>query len=569
MAERAARGVAISGAGKPFGQMLVDEGLISPEQLDEALKLQRRQGGRLGEILVEQGLLTPQDVVAVYSVQMNVPLIDLRRHSIQPEAVALLPESIARQHTVIPVHLVGDSLVVAMARPEDLRALEHIRLHANRSVEIALAPPDDIEEAIDANYSSGEEIERRISQFQAPESHHVGPNVSELVAKTPLAESLDLLIAQAVRDRASDVHLEPYENRLRVRYRVDGALRDVSSLPITAHGALVSRIKILSQMNIGERRMAQDGQFSMTVGSRGVDIRAATMETAHGERVTLRILDKSRALFDLGDLGLSPRSMEMYRSVLKSPFGMVLVGGPTGCGKTTTLYASINQLDRETRNIMTIEDPVEYSFDRISQTQVNIKAGIAFASGLRAILRHDPDVVLVGEIRDGETAGTAVQSALTGHLVFSSIHATDSVGALLRLTDLGVEGYLVASTLVGVVAQRMVRRTCARCAVPTPLTAVERAAYAGELGDTPPTLMAGEGCSLCGGTGYWGRTGLFEIMVMSEGIRRMLLENAGANAIKECAQSEGMTTMKHEGMLKARDGLTTVSEVIRTVFSVT
>ena len=401
-----------------------------------------------------------------------------------------------------------------------------------------------------------------------PERLRAESSISEMVARTPVAESLDLLISQAVKDRASDVHIEPYEHDLRIRYRVDGTLRDVSSLPIHAHGALVSRIKILAQMNIGERRMAQDGQFSMTVGSRDVDIRAATMETSHGERVTLRILDKSRSLFSLPELGLSSDRLDTYQAMLRSPFGMVVVGGPTGSGKTTTLYASINQLDRERRNIMTIEDPVEYSFERISQTQVNIKAGITFASGLRAILRHDPDVVLVGEIRDTETAATAVQAALTGHLVFSSTHATDAVGALLRLTDLGVESYLVASTLVGVVAQRMIRRTCTRCAVPTPLTAVERKAYESELGDAPETILKGEGCSTCGGTGYWGRIGLFEILVMSEGIRRLLLENVSASALKALAQNEGMVTMKRDGMLKAKTGTTTVDEVVRTVFTV-
>jgi general secretion pathway protein E len=551
-----------------IGQMLIEEGLITSEQLQDALRLQQRQGGRVGEILVDQGVVMPEDVIAVYSVQMNVPIIDLKRHTVQPEAVALVPEVIARRYTLIPVHLVGDSLVVAMSRPEDLRAIEHIKLQANRNVDIALATPAEIEEAIDANYRSSGELERRVSEFRVPERAHTEASVADMVARTPVTESLDLLISQAVKDRASDVHIEPYEHDLRIRYRVDGTLRDVTSLPIHAHGALVSRIKILSQMNIGERRMAQDGQFSVTVGNRSVDIRAATMETAHGERVTLRILDKSRSLFSLPELGLSSDHLETYRAVLKSPFGMVVVGGPTGSGKTTTLYASINQLDRERRNIMTIEDPVEYSFERISQTQVNIKAGITFAGGLRAILRHDPDVVLVGEIRDAETATTAVQAALTGHLVFSSTHATDSVGALLRLTDLGVEHYLVASTLVGVVAQRMVRRTCTRCAVPTPLTTVERKAYESELGDAPDTLMKGEGCSFCGGTGYWGRTGLFEILVMSEGIRKLLLENVGASKLKALAQDEGMVTMKRDGMLKAKAGSTTVEEVIRTVFSV-
>jgi len=327
---------------------------------------------------------------------------------------------------------------------------------------VTLGVRSDIERAIDLNYRSSGAIEKQVSQI-APDSEEKIDVTAPLTAKTPVAETLDLLVAQAVKDRASDVHIEPQEDRLRIRYRIDGILHDMFSFPLSVHTPLVSRVKILSEMDISEQRRPQDGQFSIKIGSNEVDIRAATMETPYGERVTLRILDKSLALFTLSELGFLPDVLKRYRVMLKSPLGMILVSGPTGSGKTTTLYASINELDRNERNIMTIEDPIEYSFMDINQTQVNVKAGITFAGGLRAIMRHDPDVILVGEIRDTDTVTTAVQSALTGHLVLSSIHANDAVGVLFRLMDLGVDSASISSTLIGIVAQRMVRRICQHC----------------------------------------------------------------------------------------------------------
>ncbi len=402
--------------------MLVEENLITAEQLENALELQRRQGGELKQILVNQGLVKAEDLATVLSVQLNVPLIDLKRHKVQPNALRLIPESVARKHTLIPLDVVGDALVVVMADPEDIRTIEDIKAQAKMRVEVALGIPSDIERAIDLNYRSASEIEKQVSRL-APTVEEEAEVTPDLVARTPIAQSLDLLITQAVRDRASDIHLEPQENRLRVRYRIDGVLHDVFSLPLSVHMQLVSRVKILADMNIAEQRRPQDGQFSIRVGDRDIDIRVASMGTAYGERLTLRILDKSLSLFTLPELGLLPEALEKYRAMLGSPFGLILVGGPTGSGKTTTLYASINQLDRNERNILTIEDPIEYRFEDISQTQVNLKAGITFASGLRSIMRHDPDIILVGEIRDKDTAATAVQAALTGHLVLSSIHA--------------------------------------------------------------------------------------------------------------------------------------------------
>ncbi len=552
---------------KSLGEMLIEENLLTAEQLEEALELQRRQGGKLSDLLVNQGLVKPEELAAVLSVQLNVPLIDLQRHKVQPEALRLIPEDMARKHTLIPLDIVGDSLIVVMADPEDIHTIEDVKAQSRMRVEVALGILSDIEQAIDLNYRSSGEIDRQVSQF-APSVKEATEVTSELIARTPVAQSLDLLIAQAVRDRASDVHLEPQEDRLRIRYRIDGILHDMFSLPLTGHAPLVSRVKILAGMNIAEQRRPQDGQFSIEVGDRQVDIRVATMETVYGEGVALRILDKSLSLFTLPELGFLADALKKYRALLNSPFGMILVGGPTGSGKTTTLYASINQLDANERNILTVEDPIEYRFLDINQTQVNPKAGITFATGLRAILRHDPDIILVGEIRDRDTASTAVQAALTGHLVLSSIHANDAVSVLFRLIDLGVEPYLISSTLVGIVAQRMVRRICTHCRAPSQPSVEEQITYEEEMKEPPTILYSGAGCNLCASTGYRGRTGLFELLVMSEEIRRMLLSNVSAGDIRAEALREGMITMKRDGMLKVKEGITSVSEVLRNVFSI-
>lgn len=551
---------------KSLGEMLVEEQLITTEQLESALELQRSQGGKLGEILLNRGLVKAEELAVMLSVQLNIPLIDLKRHMVQPNAMRLIPEDMARKYAVIPMDIINDALVVVMADPEDIRVIEDIKTQAKMRVEVVLGIQSDIERAIDLNYGSGAEIKKQMDRIApAPSEDKAAP--PSLAAKTPIAETLDLLISQAVKDRASDIHIEPQEDRLRIRYRIDGILHDRFTFPMTTHAQLVSRVKILAEMDIAEQRQSQDGKFSIKLGSKDIDIRAATMETPYGERVTLRLLDKALALFTLPELGFLPDILKKYNALLKSPLGMILVSGPTGSGKTTTLYASINQLDRNELNIMTIEDPIEYRFMDINQSQVNPKAGITFASGLRSLMRHDPDVILVGEIRDAETATTAVQAALTGHLVLSSIHANDAVGVLFRLMDMGIEPSLISATLIGVVAQRMVRSICTSCRTPYQPSTEEQEIYAEELGQTPAKLQKGAGCNLCVNTGYRGRTGIFELLVTSDEIRRLLRNHAGAAEIKEQAIKEGMITMKHDGMLKVKEGITSVHEVSRRVFT--
>ena len=552
---------------KSLGDILVEEKLITPAQLESAQTLLRQQGGKLGDILLKQGLVKAEQLAIVLSIQLNLPLIDLKRHTVQPHALRLIPEEMARKRALIPLDIVNDSLMVVMADPEDIRTIEDVKAQAKMRVEVALGIRSDIERAIDLNYRSSGAIAKQVSKF-TPALTDKTEDTATLTARTPIAETLDLLIAQAVKDRASDVHIEPQEDRLRIRYRIDGILHDMFSFPLNVHSSLVSRVKILSEMDISEQRRPQDGQFSIKIGGNEVDIRAATMETPYGERVTLRILDKSLALFTLTELGFQSDVLNKYRTMLKSPLGMILVGGPTGSGKTTTLYASINELDRNERNIMTIEDPIEYSFMDINQTQVNTKAGITFAGGLRAIMRHDPDVILVGEIRDKDTATTAIQAALTGHLVLSSIHATDAVGVLFRLMDLDAETASISSTLIGIASQRMVRRICPNCRAPYQPPEDELVAFNKELENQVVTFYHGMGCILCANTGYRGRIGIFEFLVMSEAIRKMLRSHAGAGEIRAQAIAEGMVTMKQDGMLKVKEGITSISEVMRSVFSI-
>jgi general secretion pathway protein E len=555
---------------RKLGEILIDAGLLTPEQIDRAVEEARRIQRRLGEYLVDEGLVSAEDLAMTLSLQLNLPFIDLKRHPVQPEALNLVPEAYARHHDLIPIDVAGDTLVVVMADPANIQVLEDLKARAKMTIQPAVGIPSDIREAINRNYRATGEIAEQVS--------HVTPLVTEpaiqealapdIVAQTPIVRTVDLLIAQAVRDRASDIHLEPQEGSLRVRYRIDGILHEMQTLPLSVHPPLVSRLKVLAGMNIAERRRPQDGQFSVQIEGKDVDFRVATSDSAHGEMVVLRVLDKSLSLFALTDVGFLPDALERYSQMLRTPFGMVLVGGPTGSGKTTTLYASVNRLDRKGRNIVTIEDPIEYEFEGINQIQVNPRADITFASGLRSIMRLDPDVILIGEVRDSETARMATQAALTGHLVLSSIHANDAVGVLFRLLDLGVEPFFISSALVGAVSQRMVRRVCPHCRSLSEPPVEEQLAYEEELGERPEQLYYGTGCNFCANTGYLGRTAVFEVLLLDEELRRLLLKGATSGEMKAWASSEGMITMRRDGMLKVRQGITTPYEVIRNTFSI-
>ncbi len=554
---------------KRIGDMLVEAGLITTEQLETALALHRQENKKIGQVLVEKGFISATTLVTFVSYQLNLPLIDLKKYKIQPAAVRLVPEETARRYNLLPVAIDGGDLLVAMEDPLDLRVIEEVSARARLRLKPTLATAAEIQEAIGLHYKATGEIEQQVKQIapMAPVREEAEARLTaQLLAQAPVVRTVDLLVSQAVKDRASDIHVEPQEDHLRIRYRIDGILHEMMALPLSAHAPLLSRIKILADMNIAERRRPQDGQFSVTVDGKEIDIRAATAESVWGEMATLRVLDKSLSVLALSELGFLPDVQRVYEQVLKTPYGMVLISGPTGSGKTTTLYASVNRLDRQARNVMTIEDPIEYRFSDINQIQVNPLADITFATGLRAIMRLDPDVILVGEVRDAETARTAVHAALTGHLVLSSVHANDAVGALFRLQDLGIEPFLVTSALAAVAAQRLVRRVGPHCRALAPAPEEEAVAYESEMGERRSEFYYGAGCNFCAYTGFLGRTGVFEVLVMTEELRYSLLAKSSVSEIKAQAIKQGMVPMRRDGMLKARDGITTPGEVLRSVF---
>jgi general secretion pathway protein E len=501
--------------------------------------------------------------------KVEEPHTKLLRQRVQPEALQLIPEVVARRYNAIPLTISNRTLEVAMVDPTDVFALEAFAAHSRMRIKPIAASAKDVRDAIDFNYKAYGEIEQHISRMSTPVEETDDKLVLTDTSDTPLVQALNLIIEEAVKARASDIHIEPQEDRVRIRYRIDGTLHDMMSVPVSSHRPLVSRVKILGGMNIADHFRPQDGQFSTKAKGREIDVRVATAPTVNGERATLRLLDKTMATLGLSELGLLPDGLEKFENMLKVPYGMILVSGPTGAGKTTTLYAAINSLDTMGRNIITLEDPAEYRFKDINQIQINPQAGITFASGLRSILRLDPDVILVGEIRDAETANIATQSALTGHLMLSSVHANDVAGVLSRLLDLKVEPFLIASAVIGVIAQRMVRRICPDCGHLIEASVVEQMAYEQETGEKKTKFLYGTGCKSCAHTGYLGRTGIFEILTMNDAIGTMVCSHASSSAIRQQALQDGMVSMMNDGMRKVKASITTPYEILRTAYTTT
>jgi len=554
-----------------LGERLLAGGLITEEQLQHALEMQPPSSRPLGRILVELGILDEDRLDAALSTHLDVPVVDLRREPVDADVAQLVPEEFARRHVLLPIRRDDGHLAVAMADPSNLLVVNDLRLLTGLPVTPYLAARSDIL----ANLSRIHSMRPRIHEIaksleesrpQLTATRQAIVELSSITATSPAVEIVNMLITQGLRDRASDIHIEPQKDYLRIRFRIDGVLQDVAHLPSSTGAAVSSRIKIMADMNIVERRRAQDGQISLSVDGRDLDIRVATIETIWGEKLVLRLLDRGRSLITLEQLGFSRGAYDKYQSMLRSPYGMIIVSGPTGSGKTTTLYASINQLDQQARNVMTIEDPVEYTFDNINQSQINKLADISFANGLRAILRQDPDIILVGEIRDRETAEIAVQSALTGHLVLSSLHATDSVGALLRFLDMGIEGFLIASSVIAIMAQRLVRKVCDGCKTPHEPT-LEEIQFAASLGRAVPDhLFHGQGCTRCNHTGYYDRIGVFELLTMSDALKRLVILRAGHREITTIAVADGMVSLRLDAWDKVESGVTTVSEILRSVY---
>ncbi|MDO7867409.1 GspE/PulE family protein [Nocardioides jiangxiensis] len=546
--------------------VLVGAGRIEPYQLD-ALRVGAPESPLAVEV-VRSGLLTDRELTALIANHYGCGVVDFRMVDPTPEAVALLSREQARELQVVPLEITGETVAVALLDPSP----EHVALVSaaiGHPVAPCMASRRTLTQALDTEYKATHEVGAHVEAFEARdlvrrEALAEGAQVNE---DAPVVQVVQKVITQGLRDRASDIHIEPAGARVRVRFRIDGALVDVLDLPGSIGPALVSRLKILGGMNIVERRRPQDGQISMNVEGREVDIRVATTSVVGGEKIVLRLLDKSRPLFQLSQLGMPDDTADRFRRLVHQPYGMIVCAGPTGGGKTTTLYASLSELDTVERNIMTIEDPVEYTFDSINQIQINEQAGITFAGGLKSILRQDPDVILVGEIRDVDTARIAVQSALTGHMVLSSVHATEAVSALYRLLDMGIEAFLVASSVSAVMAQRLVRRSCTNCLEPYQPTAEERAFLASVGGEDPVEgFVRGAGCHFCAHTGFLDRIGVYELLAVTDEVREQIVDRVPQDEMRKLARSQGMRTLQEQGARLVAEGLTTPAEVMRSIY---
>jgi type IV pilus assembly protein PilB len=552
-----------------LGEHLVAAGAATQDAVDSALESQPGTELRLGALLVNAGVVTDAELAQALAVQMGLPVADLQGQSPEANVIGLVPESVARERWLVPMSVGPDgSLRIVVAEPEPGLG-EALTKLVGQPVALAVAPRGEVLFALNSSYRAFTDIERQVEEFTRTDRARPAASSADadVDQDSPVVAIASQVITQALRDRASDIHIEPQDQMLRVRFRVDGALHDALSLPGEMGPALISRIKILAGMNIVERRRPQDGQISMRVDGRDIDIRVATTATIWGETCVMRLLDKNRSLLRLGDLGMPTDKHEDFARMSRSPFGMVLCAGPTGSGKTTTLYATLAELNEPHRNIMTIEDPVEYVLPSINQIQMNETAGISFATGLKSILRQDPDVVLVGEIRDVETARIAVQSALTGHFVLSSLHATDAVAALHRFLDMGIESFLIASSVLGVVGQRLVRRICTYCKATVKPSDEELAFYREHATKNKATFYAGTGCNFCAGTGYLGRIGVYELLRVTPEIKRLVVGWATQEELRRLAVSQGMRTLQDEALSLIDKNITTISEVMRAIYT--
>lgn len=557
-------------AGPKVGERLISAKLISPQDLATATGIAEADPQTtLARVLVDTGLVSDGDLARVLAIQFQVPLIDFRSVTPAEDAVALVPERTARDLGIVPIALDGEVLHIAVADPSPA-VVERLSDVFGREVFPVLASPTEIERAIGTSYRALAKVDSQLHAFEVRDAlrreaaNLETVNVNE---EAPVVRVVQMMITQGLRDRASDIHIEPHDDKIRIRFRIDGALNDVLELPGSIGPAVISRLKIMAEMNIVERRRPQDGQISMTVEDREVDIRVSTTAVVGGEKVVMRLLDKSRPLFELEQLGMPEDTAVQYSSILKSPYGMVICAGPTGGGKTTTLYASLGEINSPERNIMTIEDPVEYTFSSINQIQIHEQGGITFATGLRSILRQDPDVILVGEIRDVETARIAVQSALTGHFVLSSLHATDSISALYRLLDMGIEPFLVTSSVTAVMAQRLVRRICSYCKEtyqPSP----DELAYVETFNGSEPDggYVHGAGCNFCSHTGFLDRIGVYELLTISDPVRELILDKGSHEELRKLARTEGLRTLQEESIRLVTGGVTTAAEVMRSIY---
>ncbi len=554
-----------------LGDLLVREGLITREQLQSALTEQRNTGMRLGYTLVKLGIIEETEITKMLARQYRMPAVDLARFEVDPRIVKLVPSEVATRHTVLPLKREGRTLTVAMSDPTNMTVLDDLKFITRYDIFPVIAGEYTLRTAIERYYEQTDvQLQSILKDIEAEEDLEVIEEQEDEDAPTqvaddaPVVKLINGILTDAVKRGASDIHIEPFEHELRVRYRIDGTLQEVMKPPLKLRAALTSRVKIMSNLNIAERRVPQDGRIKLKMGKRVIDFRVSTLPVIYGEKIVLRILDKSNLTLDLSKFGFEPQAEEDLMRAILNPYGMVLVTGPTGSGKTTTLYSALQRINTIEVNIMTAEDPVEYNLYGINQVLVRTEIGMTFAAALRAFLRQDPNIVMVGEIRDIETGSIAIKASLTGHLVLSTLHTNDAPSTVTRMIDMGIEPFNVASAVNLIVAQRLVRRICTDCKSEYKYNAEELSALGiSESDATGITFYRGEGCDTCGETGYKGRQGLYEVMAMSPEVRRMVLRGASAAELKDQAVEEGMLTLRMDGIVKVKRGITTLEEVVK------
>lgn len=542
--------------------LLIKENFVTPQQVEQAREETKKTGLTLERALEKMGFLTEEDIARIKASALGLAYMDLSDYIIDPAVIKIVPEAISRKFKAVPLFQIGNSITIGMVNPQDILAIDYIRRVSKMDmVEPVLVSEKGIQRILESSYGSVSSIEAIVKDMETKKADDIiGKTSAQIAEDAPVIKLVNVMITQAFRDRVSDIHVEPEEEMVRVRSRIDGILHEVAILPKKLQTAVISRIKIMGKMDIAENRKPQDGRIRMRLENKDLDMRVSTFPTIHGENVVMRILDKSSVVFGLKELGLMDKDMEDFNKAIRRPNGIILVTGPTGSGKTSTLYAALTTISTIEKNIITIEDPVEYELPLIRQTQINVKAGITFAEGLRSILRQDPDIVMVGEIRDKETADVAIQAALTGHLVFSTLHTNDAPSSLTRLIDMGVEPFLISSSVIAIIAQRLVRLICTKCkkAYQPPPEVLQ------ELGMEKGTeFFRGQGCIKCRETGFMGRMGIFEILILNEEIRRMVDARITADDIKRKAKELGMRTLREDGLQKVRSGQTTPEEVLR------
>lgn len=554
---------------QPIGEILVGKGTISRDQLNLVLEKQKNVPKRLGEILLEDGLISQDQLNLALAERLGVESIILSETDVDSLAATMIPEKLARRYGAVPVRFLDENtLLVAMVDPTNVFAIDDLRMMTGYDIKPAIASAEEVFNQISKVHRLDDSLDvarAESTEFSADET--IEADIRDVASEAPIVKLVNGLISQGVDDGASDLHFEPQEKALRVRFRIDGVLHEAMSIPKRMQAGVLSRLKIMSDLDIAERRIPQDGRIGLISGGKSIDIRVASMPTVFGEKIVLRILDKSSILLGLMDLGFSQRALSRFELSFKKPYGAILVTGPTGSGKSTTLYATLNVLNSIEKNIITVEDPVEYRLSGINQTQINTKAGLTFASGLRAILRSDPDIVMVGEIRDKETAQIAIEAALTGHLVLSTLHTNNAPGALTRLTEMGIEPFLSASAIECVMAQRLARRLCSYCKEaykPTDEMLLQNG-FPSDVVGKDITLYRAKGCPRCNKTGFKGRLGIYEVMIVSEAIERLTVERKSADEISRVAQAEGMLTLREDGISKVLQGATSMEEIARVI----